>query len=83
VGMKIDPVAPRPGAPSDWSQADREAEEFAARTAPEHRPEIAASLGEGTRRLYLQVREAAPTMLKDRMLEGDLRAVRRLVERLA
>jgi histidine ammonia-lyase len=83
VAMGIDPIALRPTAPSDWAQADREAEEFAARTAPERRPEIAAALGEGTRRLYLQVRDAAPTMLKDRMLEGDLRAVRRLVERLA
>jgi histidine ammonia-lyase len=80
VAMEIDPVAPRAGAPTDWSQADREAAEFAARTAPERRPEIAAHLGEGTQRLYLQVRDAAPTMLRDRMLEGDLQAVRRLVE---
>jgi histidine ammonia-lyase len=83
VAMEIDPAAPRRNAPFDWSQADREAEEFAARTAPERRPEIAAPLGEGTRRLYLQVRDAAPTMLRDRMLEGDIRAVRRLVERMA
>jgi histidine ammonia-lyase len=80
--MDVDPVASRKGSSSDWSQADREADEFAARTAPERRPEIAADLGEGTRRLYLQVREAAPTMLRDRMLEEDLRAVRRLVERM-
>ena len=81
VAMNVDPVASRQ-ASSDWSQADREAEEFAARTAPARRPEIAAGLGEGTRRLYLQVREAAPTLLRDRMLEEDLRAVRRLVERM-
>jgi histidine ammonia-lyase len=83
VAMDIDPAAPRKNASFDWSQADREAEDFAARTAPERRSEIAASLGEGTRRIYLQVRDAAPTMLRDRMLEGDIRAVRRLVERMA
>jgi histidine ammonia-lyase len=83
VAMEIDPVAPRAGAPTDWVQADREASEFAARTASERRPEIAAALGAGTRRLYLQVREVASTMLRDRMLEEDLRAVRRLVERMA
>jgi histidine ammonia-lyase len=82
VAMKIDPVAPRAGTPTDWSQADREAADFAERTAPERRPEVAADLGEGTRRLYLQVRQVAPTMLRDRMLEEDLRAVRRLVERM-
>ncbi|HEX4498916.1 MAG TPA: aromatic amino acid lyase, partial [Thermoanaerobaculia bacterium] len=41
VAMDVDPVASRKGSSSDWSQADREADEFAARTAPERRPEIA------------------------------------------
>ncbi|MEA2601906.1 MAG: histidine ammonia-lyase [Acidobacteriota bacterium] len=80
VAMGIDPVQPRPDTPSDWEQAGREAVEFAERTRPERRPEIAAGLGEGTRRAYLQVRELAPTMLKDRVLEGDIRAVRAAVE---
>ena len=53
---------------------------FEERTRPERRQEIAEPLGEGTRRLYLQVREAAPTMLRDRMLEGDIRAVLGLVQ---
>ncbi|HEX4965478.1 MAG TPA: aromatic amino acid lyase [Thermoanaerobaculia bacterium] len=81
VAMAIDPVAPRSDAPSDWEQAGREAEEFAARTLPAQRPEIAAALGEGTRHAYLQLRALAPTMLKDRTLDGDLRAVRAAVER--
>ncbi|HKI04787.1 MAG TPA: aromatic amino acid lyase [Thermoanaerobaculia bacterium] len=79
VAMRIDPVHPRPDAPADWQQADREAELFEERTRPERRQEIAAELGEGTRQAYLAVREAAETMLRDRVLEGDLRAVRALV----
>jgi len=79
VAMEIDPARPRPVASTDWEQANREAEQFEERTRPERRQEIAEPLGEGTRRLYLQVREAAPTMLRDRMLEGDIRAVLGLV----
>ncbi|HEV2852892.1 MAG TPA: aromatic amino acid lyase [Thermoanaerobaculia bacterium] len=82
VAMGIDPVKPRSGSPSDWEQADREAERFEERTRPERRQEIAAQLGEGTRRAYLAVRGVAGTMLKDRVLEGDLRAVRALVAAL-
>jgi histidine ammonia-lyase len=80
VAMEIDPARPRPVASTDWEQANREAEQFEERTRPERRQEIAEPLGEGTRRLYLQVREAAPTMLRDRMLEGDIRAVLGLVQ---
>ena len=79
VAMKIDPVKPRSDAPADWQHADREAELFEKHTRPERRQEIAAELGEGTRRTYLAVREAAETMLRDRVLEGDLRAVRAVV----
>ncbi|MFL6193198.1 MAG: histidine ammonia-lyase, partial [Thermoanaerobaculia bacterium] len=79
VALEIDPRRPYPQ-PRDWEAAGREAEQFEERTQPERRPEIAAQLGEGTRRLYLQVREAAPTMLRDRVLEGDIRAVRKLLE---
>lgn len=82
VAMEVDPVRPRSGSPSDWQQADREAEQFAERTRPERREEIAAALGEGTRRTYLAVRRVAETMVKDRVLEGDIRAVRELVSQL-
>ena len=42
----------------------------------------AASLGEGTRRVYLKIRDLAPPMLDDdRTLDGDIRAVRGAVER--
>ncbi|MEO6193662.1 MAG: aromatic amino acid lyase [Thermoanaerobaculia bacterium] len=80
VAMEIDPAKPRPQASTDWQQAGREAEQFEEGTRPERRQEIAAALGEGTRRIYIQVREAAPTMLRDRMLEGDIRAVLGLVQ---
>jgi histidine ammonia-lyase len=80
VAMEIDPVKPRSRVLSDWEKADREAELFEQRTQPERRQEIAARLGEGTRRAYLTVREAAATMVRDRALDGDIRAARRLVE---
>lgn len=79
VAMERDPVSTRK-ASADWERADQQAHDFEERTRPERRPEIAAALGEGTRRVYLQVRDAAPTMLRDRVLEGDIRAVRGVVE---
>jgi len=83
VAMEIDPVRPRPDAPTDWDQADREAELFEQRTRPEQRDGIATKLGEGTRRAYLAVREVAETMLRDRVLEGDIRSVRGILEQTA
>jgi histidine ammonia-lyase len=80
VAMRRDPVPARAKASADWDRADQEAHDFEERTRPERRGEIAAELGEGTRRVYLQVRDAAPTMLRDRVLEGDIRAVRGVVE---
>lgn len=82
VAMKVDPVKPRPGSPSDWEQAGLEARQFEERTRPERREEIAGALGEGTRRAYLAVRRVAETMVKDRVLEGDIRAVRGLVSQI-
>lgn len=81
VAMKIDPVKPRDRVLTDWEKADQEAAEFEERTQPDRRAEIASELGEGTRRVYRAVREVAQTMLRDRVLEGDLRAVRGAVER--
>jgi histidine ammonia-lyase len=40
---------------------------------------IATQLGRGTRELYLKVREAARPVLYDRPLDGDIRAVRRVI----
>jgi histidine ammonia-lyase len=80
VAMGIDPAGLLPAASKGWEAADREAAEFAERTAPERRPEIAANLGHGTRRAYLKVRELAPAMLGDRTLDADIRSVRAAIE---
>jgi hypothetical protein len=84
VAMKLDPRAKGEEdgvyALRDWEKAERESREFAERTVPERRATIAASLGEGTRRAYLAIRELARPMLVDRTLDGDIRAVRLAVE---
>lgn len=79
VAMEIDPRKGRV-AGKDWKAAERESEAFAERTRPERREEIAAHLGEGTRRLYLRVRELVEPMLGDRTLDQDIRAVKREIE---
>jgi histidine ammonia-lyase len=73
-------AVPDPAAPSEWEEAGREAAEFEERTKPKRRAEIADRLGEGTRRAYLKVRDVAPSMLADRMLDEDIRSVRAAVE---
>lgn len=40
---------------------------------------IATQLGRGSREWYLRVREAAPAVVHDRPLDGDIRAVRRVI----
>jgi len=80
IAMGIDPVRPLPAPLEGWEAADRESTDFAERTAPERRPEIAAKLGHGTRRAYLKVRELAPAMLGDRTLDADIRSVRAAIE---
>jgi histidine ammonia-lyase len=64
----------------EWRRAEQEAADFAARTAADKRPEIAARLGVGTRVAYLAVRQVAEPVLKDRTLDEDVRRVRALVE---
>jgi histidine ammonia-lyase len=92
VAMDIDPRAkdPNPEMGSEapvvrdakWQEAGEEARQFRERTAPERRDVIAASLGQGTRRVYRKVRDLAPPLLgDDRTLDGDIRAVRGTVER--
>lgn len=81
VGMEIDPRPGKAAKPrATWEDAERESRDFAERVAPERRPDIAARLGEGTRRVYLRVRDLAPPMLTDRMLDGDIRSVRAALE---
>jgi histidine ammonia-lyase len=65
---------------SSWDKAEQEAKDFAERIADEKRPEIAAWLGQGTRRAYLRIREMVPPLLTDRYLESEVRAVRGAIE---
>ena len=58
-----------------------EAERFARASAAERRPEIAARLGSGTAAAYLAVRDVAGPVVADRVLDGDIRSVRRLIQR--
>lgn len=76
VGMAV-PPRPVPGATPEAPLA--EYDRFRAATAPERRPEIAKQLGRGTAAAYLAVRAAAPAVVDDRPLDGDLLAVRRLL----
>ncbi len=60
---------------------DRQLEEFTVWTESHRQPEIAGQLGAGTADAYRAIRRAAPTLLADRLLDQDVRAVRGLVER--
>ncbi len=63
------------------SAYDAQLADFTAWTVEERRGTIASLLGAGTGPGYLGVRSAAPSMLSDRRLDVDVRAVRALVER--
>jgi histidine ammonia-lyase len=63
------------------SAYDSQLAEFAAWTTTDRQPEIAGQLGAGTGAAYRAIRRAVPTMLADRRLDEDVRAVRGLVER--
>lgn len=62
------------------SVSAEEADAFAAATRPERRTAIAQHLGIGTRAAYLTVRGVAEPLLADRVLEPDIRAVRRIID---
>lgn len=61
------------------SVSDDEWEAFSTVTQPARRTSIAAPLGRGTGAAYLAVRNVAEPMLADRVLEPDIRAVRRII----
>jgi len=62
------------------SVSAEEADAFAAATRPERRATIAQHLGIGTRAAYLAIRGVAAPLLADRVLEPDIRAVRRILD---
>ena len=61
------------------SVTDEEWQQFRQVTETSNRPQIAARLGVGTAAAYQAVRGVAEPMLADRVLEPDIRAVRRLI----
>lgn len=86
AGMGRPPRPPRGEEEAGWgprAAADgvepEEAEQFAAATGDDRRQAIAAQLGRGTRAAYEAVRGAVTPMVADRVLAGDILAVRRLV----
>jgi histidine ammonia-lyase len=86
AGMNVSPNAPTTkaneiGAVADKLEAaEREYEQFVAATRDERRDAIASRLGVGSRAAYLQVRSVVPPLTRDRVLEADIRAVRKLIQ---
>ncbi len=86
VGMRRDPnphtpATDQPGfARGSLSISDEEWVEFQRVTQPAARARTAAELGRGTAAAYLAVRQVAEPMWADRVLEPDIRAVRRIID---
>ena len=78
AAFDYDPNQPAPKL-LDITSAEEQARQFeeAVRGRSE---DVATQLGEGTRELYLRVRRAAPPVFRDRPLDDDIRAVRRMIE---
>jgi histidine ammonia-lyase len=72
----IDPN--KPSKLADAAEAETQAHAFEA-AVRDRAPEIARQLGEGTRALYLAIRNAAQPVFYDRPLDGDIRAARRAI----
>lgn len=77
VVFHYDPNQPAPQL-LDVSNAEAQARQFE-ESVKNRAADIATQLGNGTRELYLRVRAAAPPVFKDRPLDGDIRAVRKVI----
>jgi len=75
--FNYDPNQPAPQL-LDLANAEAQARQFE-EAVKDRAANIATQLGEGTRKLYLRVREAAKPVFRDRPLDDDIRAVRKLV----
>lgn len=75
-------LRPDPNAsPSNpWSETELTANRFRELTSAPNRPAIAAQLGTGTAAAYTIIRDAAAPLTEDRPMDGDVRAVRALIE---
>ena len=77
VTMNLDPNQPAPKLVGQ-DEAEQQAKEFESRVDGKAR-QIAEHLGEGTRALYLRVREIAQPVFRDRPLDEDIRKLRAVV----
>jgi histidine ammonia-lyase len=75
--FQYDPNEPAPRL-LDLENAEAQARQFEDAVS-DRAANIATQLGRGTRELYLRVREAAKPVFRDRPLDGDIRAARKLV----
>lgn len=74
-----DPPTSPVGADEGRQAVDGEARQFEDATQERNRPGIAARLGQGTGRTYLAVRDTVEPVLADRVLDADVRRLRRLI----
>ena len=77
AAFQYDPNQPAPRL-LEIEHAEAQARQFES-SVRDRAHEIATHLGEGTRELYLRVRNAAPPVFHDRPLDDDIRAARRVV----
>ncbi|HEX7152880.1 MAG TPA: histidine ammonia-lyase [Thermoanaerobaculia bacterium] len=78
VAFQLDPNEKAPKL-LDQAAAEEQAKAFEKRVH-DRATEIAAHLGNGSRALYLKVRTACVPVFFDRPLDGDIRAVRKLIK---
>jgi histidine ammonia-lyase len=77
VAMTLDPKEPAPKL-LGIDEAEEQAKAFESRVSGKAQ-QIAQQLGDGTRAMYLRVREIAPPVFKDRPLSDDIRNLRAAV----
>jgi histidine ammonia-lyase len=75
--FQYDPNKPAPSL-LELEHAEAQARQFED-AVKDRAPNIATQLGEGTRELYLRVREVAKPVFYDRPLDDDIRAARRVI----
>ena len=71
-----DPPSSPVGAKEGLERVEQEAELFAAATRPENREKIAASLGQGSRAVYLAIRQEVEPITSDRVPASDIARLR-------
>jgi histidine ammonia-lyase len=76
AGMNIEPNGSAHASPRSLDAADEQFRAFEQATARANRPAIAAQLGIGSRAAYELIRSHIEPVIRDRVLEPDIRAIR-------